>query len=443
MNNKANDKLNDILMQESFEFIKQNIHEKRIEIDDSDLLDDIKLSIEICRENINNNKLPFEIFSEYVLPPIIDCEPYEKWKEDCYEEFKNIPRDSIGFICDTLNMILSKHFKFNNITSSFETKNWSYYKNNMTGDCFDMTKVVTFPLRSLGYATTTDYTLAWGNVDGAHSWNVIYDMEKKKMIPFMGLEQTTTYNPFIIYNCITDSTKSGFRYPAKVFRKTFSINQKYKTIYNHFLPNENSFFRNLYFKDVTSEYFDVANLSLSVERRYVNSVLFLCVYNRNKWIPISANICDENNNVMFGDINKDLLYILSDGTGTISHPFILLDDSQIRVLEPSKYEHIDLNISYTKSRVEEYMKVWGNLDNLPNDIFQGIVDNYYRDKPINGEKYQLYIYNNGWLFISETKAENNTIIFSQIPNNGLYLIKNKEKVIGRPFTYEDSNCIWW
>lgn len=441
---------NDSLLSSSYYYLMDNAHFSQKDFYKNTnkgytLFDDINFSLRQCRDELNANSLPFNIFCEYILPPIIDQEPFENWKQTCYNEFSFIESlsDDIFLVCDTINKYIGKHFTFKNRGDEFKQNNWSRYQKDMSGNCFDMTKIVLYPLRSLGYATTVDYILGWGNADGSHSWNVIYDINKKRMIPFMGLQESTTYNPFILYDYKTDSSRNGYRYPAKIFRKTFSVNQKYKKMKELFSPRKNTFFRDLNFIDVTSEYFSVADIVLIMENKYVEEVLFLCVYNSNMWVPVSVNFCDEDNRVKFEEMNKELLYILSDGINTVSYPFILLANSEIKILKPSIHNHIEITVNFLKSREEEYAQAWSNLSNLPRDVFEGIASDNYRVKPINGEKYQIFIYNQGWQFTSESIARNNKVIFSQIPKNGLYIIKCQDKIVGRPFTYDDYECNWW
>lgn len=439
----------DSLLSNSYLFIKENASfNNKLLTRKTDLnytiIDDINFTLQQCRDKIVTGFLPFNVFCEFILPPVIYQESFENWRLSCIKEFSFINPNShdIFFVCDTVNKYLGKNFSFKNRGNEYKDKSWSDYQKGISGNCFDMTKVVLYPLRSLGYATTVDYILGWGNADGSHAWNVIYDVNEKKMVPFMGLQESTTYNPFILYDCKIDSTKSGYRYPAKVFRKTFSIDEKYKKIKHHFLPKKNILFKELNFKDVTSEYFNVADVILEVDKKYDGEVLFLCVYNRNKWVSVSAAICGKNS-IKFENMNKGLLYILSDGTNTISEPFILSEYSEMKKLNPLINSHIEIEIRFLRSREEEYAQAWGDLNNLPNDIFQGIANDYYREKPVNGTKYQIYIYNQGWQFISESIAKNDRVIFSRIPGNCLYIIKCQEKTVGRPFTFKNNICKWW
>lgn len=63
-----------------------------------------------------------------------------------------------------------------------------------------------------------------------------------------------------------------------------------------------------------------------------------------------------------------------------------------------------------------------------------------------GDEYELYYWNQAgyWKLLGETKAMDNVLYFSDVPSNGLYILKDitkgKEE---RIFTYENNRQIWW
>ena len=63
-----------------------------------------------------------------------------------------------------------------------------------------------------------------------------------------------------------------------------------------------------------------------------------------------------------------------------------------------------------------------------------------------GDLYELYYWNNNgyWELILSQQATDNTLFVSDIPSNGLYILKDITKgVEERIFTYENGKQIWW
>lgn len=403
----------------------------------------IQEDILFIRETLKKNDIPFEFFCEYVLPQTITNEKIVFWRNDCLSEFKFLlEEDNIYNICDSINKYWSKKFVYSNKGRRSIPPDWFSYKENPEGDCVDMARMVLYPLRALGYAATIDYVIAWGNTNGSHYWNSIY--MDGKMRPFMGVEHGLNYNPFSIYTHLKDSTKDGLRYPGKVFRNTFSINEHYLKLMQK--AGEGKCFKlfsNLYFKDVTSEYFKVQNVHLSVPK-IKEQVLYLAVFNKDKWVPIAASFVEEGS-VSFPDMKEDMLYLLVNvQKKAIGSPFILKKDSILFLKETNSYT--DIEIKYLQSRIMEYQYGWGHVESIPNDYFKGIAEDYYRKKPQKNHTYKLCTFvNNNWKIIAQSTAtKEGRLAFHKIPQNMLYLIKDtNDNIISRCFTYCDSTIYFW
>lgn len=448
------EKYNSILMQDSsysnsFNFAINNLMNKKrdISIHEQKIISHNTLLALLVLKKYNKTKRISDFyFNEYVLPPIVHNERAELWRESCLHEFAFLLNtdSSISYVCDTINRYLRKQFNYTSTSLNYLNKSWSDYKCDFTGNCIDMSKVVLYPLRSLGYPTAIDYVVAWGNTNGSHYWNSVYT--DGKMRPFMGLENTIGYDPFCIYTHVKDSTKDGKRYPAKVLRYTFSINEKYKKI-KEAVGRESKFkiFFNLYFEDVTSEYFETGNIILSVSASK-EKVLYIAIFNNDQWIPIAANFL-KNGIVLFPEMKKRMLYLLINSKyEAILPPFILNDSNKISFLNGHESESVDIKVRYLQSRIMEYQYGWAHLNTIPDDYFNGIAEDYYRKKPNKNELYKLYMYNNkySWEFVAESFEENGILTFQQVPQNRLYLIKDAhETIMGRCFTYENGTIIYW
>lgn len=438
--------MQDFNYRNSFNLSKNNLKNRKRKLslrEQKIISQNTQLALFVLNNNDITRKIPDYYFNEFVLPPIVHDEKIELWRESCLNEFAFLLNKdtSISYVCDTINRYLRA--KFNYKFNSFN-KSWSDYKNNLEGNCIDMSKVVLYPLRSLGYPATTDYVIAWGNTNGKHYWNSVY--VEGKMRPFMGLENTIGYDPFCIYTHVKDSTKDGKRYPAKVLRYTFSINEKYKKI-KEAAGRECKFkmFSNLYFEDVTSEYFETGNIILPVSASKEN-ILYISVFNNDQWIPIAANFI-KNGIVSFPEMKKNMLYLLIDSKcNAVLPPFILNDYNEVSFLHGDESKSIDVKVRYLQSRIIEYQYGWAHFNTIPDDYFNGIAEDYYRKKPQKNVLYKLYMYNEkyNWKFVAECFEDKGILTFRKVPQNGLYLIKDaNEVVVGRCFTYENDTTLYW
>ena len=204
-------------------------------------------------------------------------------------------------------------------------------------------------------------------------------------------------------------------------------------------------FSNLYFKDVTSEYFETGNVKLSVSASK-EDILYLAIFNNDQWIPIAANFVKDGI-ASFSEIKRDMLYLLIDSKGkSVLPPFILNDSNKVSFLNGNKDENTEVKVKYLQSRIMEYQYGWAHLNAIPNDFFNGIAENYHRNKPQKNKLYKLYMYNDkyNWELVTESLKNHDILTFKQVPQNRLYLIKDaQEAIIGRCFTYKNDSIIYW
>lgn len=444
----------DSLLLDSYNFIKQNMSEYDFEGlflqgDTVPLfIKDIEFAVQQYKDRMKTDSIPFDIFCNYILPPVISDEKYDDWRIACNKKYSNLINDyaDINFICDTLNKNLGKDFKLT-YKNTDKPKNWTQFNTQKEGDCFVMSQVILYPLRALGYPTAIDYTPGWGNANGRHSWNSIY--YNGRWYPFMGLELGTNYyNPFLVYENLKDSTRSGYRYPAKVFRRTFAVDSTYLKIVQLFPKvRELSLFNNLKFKDVTNEYFSTVNAYIPYRSNSSNKLLFIAIYNNNKWLLTDVALLDEDKDgFIFNKLKTNMLYLpyLYPDNIAYSDPFILQDDGSIKYLTPNNECKEDISIEFLYPRFIEYIKVWSNTSNTRREDIEGIAYDYGREKPQEGSHYTLYYYNKNWIKLGTSTPENNQINFGNVPTNALLKLQGQDgKDIGRCFTFEDQKCIWW
>ena len=104
------------------------------------------------------------------------------------------------------------------------------------------------------------------------------------MVPFMGREKEPyAYEPFRIYD-YKDSVKmqvaEPYRYPAKVYRKTFSRNKELQKMIEQ-IPETDLpvFMRDSRIKDVTADYLPVTDVKVELNKRvHSGEQVYLAVY---------------------------------------------------------------------------------------------------------------------------------------------------------------------
>lgn len=432
-------------------YLREQLSPRELEyltIDKSFLTQDIEKAVSIYKERLETSYVPFGLFEEYVLPPFIEDEPLENWREKCLDKFSFLKNLNMVEFCDTVNSLLGRDFSFSYGEIPARYLSWSYLDTLRKGDCFHMAKLVLYPLRAFGYPCTIDFTPCWGNVTGGHSWNVIYI--GGKMIPFMGCEKGIySYEPFQIYNFESQEKQNPARYPGKVYRKTFSMNKKLKQLLEYVsIDDLPPFLSDCRIMDVTAEYLPVSDVEIEVtDTIFAKELVFLAVYS-DDWTVTAYADAYQNRIATFKDMKNEMLYMpivyRKGNIYPIDYPFIVDRFGEKRFLIASNSTEKCV-VSYLLPLVVEISTAVANKDQLPKDIFERLYSGEGRKRPINGEAYSLFYWDvNQWKYICTEIATNNQIVFTEVPKNALlYLADNDNKFIGRCFTLNNGKMNWW
>ena len=417
-------------------------------IDKSFLIQDIERAVSTYKKQLETSYIPFSLFEEYLLPPVIEDEPLENWRERCLDKFSFLNTLDVVEVCDTINSLLSKDFSFSYGEIPARYLSWGYLDTLTKGDCYHMAKSVLYPLRALGYPCTIDFSPCWGNTTGGHSWNVVYI--EGKMIPFMGREKGVyAYDPFRIYNFENPERMNPARYPGKVYRKTFSANKKLKQLIGHISMDDlPPFLSDCRMMDVTTEYLPVSDVEIEVADTVpVEESVYLAVYS-DDWTATAYTDTFQNRIATFKDVKNEMLYMpvvyRKGNIYPIDHPFIVDRVGEKRFLTADDSTERCV-VSYLLPLMTEMSTAVANKDRLPKDIFDRLYSGEARKRPVNGAAYSLFYWNaNQWQYIGTEIATNNHIIFPEVPQNALlYLADKDKKFVGRCFTLNKGEMIWW
>ncbi|CAD0002251.1 transglutaminase domain-containing protein [Flavobacterium salmonis] len=386
------------------------------------LIRNIEMAFKAWKENPWSKTYDFKTFCEYILPYRSLTEPMQEWRPEYQMTFNKLssglsdPNDPVELCSKIIGDI--KHFDF--VLKRFDPKpllgptELLFWRE---GNCPDLANVVIFAGRSLGVATTFDYTPHYAASSNRHYWNTVID-SKGVHIPFNG-NQDLPY----VYNAAAKRL-------GKVFRVTFSEQKGNLTsiIPENEIPDD--FLKSKNILDVTSEYVEVSDINYSFSSQVASQVSYLNVFNRGNWRPLDwAKI---NNKVsLYKNMGRDIVYLPSvfvSGKMVFENYPILLDTKGIKtILKPDPLKSFPVVLS----RENEYKNK--HTDNNPFQI-------------IKGEIYRIYVWSGSWQLVEEQIAsEDNTISFKKLPKNALFLMcPLKPDFYERIFTIESvSNLITW
>lgn len=386
------------------------------------LINNIEMAFKEWKENPWSKTYNFKTFCEYILPYRSLSEPMQDWRTEYQMIFRKLsvglsdPTDPVELCSQIINNI--KHFDFE--LKRFDPKQLLGPKDLLfwrEGNCPDLANVCIFAGRSLGVATTFDYTPHYAASSNRHYWNTVID-NKGVHVPFNG-NQDLPY----VYNAV--SKRLG-----KVFRFTYSEQKGNLTslIPENEIPDE--FLKSKNIIDVTSEYVEVSDVNYSFGSQVTSKVSYLNVFNRGNWRPLDWAKIDNKGSV-YKNMGRDIVYLPSvfiSGKMIFENYPILVDQKGIKtILKPDGLNYF----SATLSRENEYKNKY--TDNNPFHI-------------IKDEKYKIYVWNGNWQLVEEQIAlDDNKVSFKKLPKNGLFLMcSSKPDFYERIFTIEPvSNLITW
>lgn len=443
----------DTLALEAYHYLKEQSSPEKLKkwTENKDLLiKDISLATHTARESVESGQIPLSYFYEYILPITILEEPVENWREPCYTAYRHLLTQPFQVLCDTLNGEIKRNYIFDSEAPSYIISGWKQLKEAKRGDCYHIAKILTYELRAIGIPATIDLVFGWGNTTGGHCWTVAYT--EGRMKPFMETQEegVTIYSPFIVYENKKNKALSVFRYPAKVYRKTFSANPKIRELLE-VLDSTNTpiFLIDTQLKDVSSEYFKTRDIVLdSLSPDPAQQVIYLATYSKDWKIAAAARYKSEQATI-FKEVNPGLLYMPSFYKAhrliPAGAPFIIDSLGKIIKLIPNQQNRQTVVVRYLYPLIMDYSQAWGHIDELPEDYLEELPHGKYRSQPIEGETYILYCWKKDkWIAVGKTKGENERLIYENMPTHALFMLGDeKGNHIGRPFTVESETVQWW
>ncbi|GAB3896974.1 hypothetical protein GCM10028803_14950 [Larkinella knui] len=423
-------------------------------VDADYLINNIDLAFKAAADQLKEGSLTFTDFCEYVLPYRLANEPLTPWREQCIKEFSTLrdtfrqAEDPNMAICKKINIDFFNQFKYSMKAQPAKYLSWGQLAKNKEGDCWTMTSTISYPLRALGVAVTTDFAPMWGNSNGGpHAWNAMVT-SKHDWAKFMGCERypafPADFDPLGIYH--------EQRRPAKVFRKTYSIN---KATLPHLLNDEDDIPYNLLFDrviDVTDLYVPTSTIDINLTGASEVEMAYLATFSNGEWIPVYWSK-PVNNHCRFQKMATGLVYLPctyegGKGVTALDSPFYIDEATGEKVVcQPDSKQKTAVPVQLTRSKITEEGAVYSlGLSGIA--LFQtmdSVCLGLKRSEPIADKTYRLFYWQNGWQMTGEQKKlANRPLQFENIPAGALYrLLPDDPKNTERIFTVANNRQLWW
>lgn len=390
------------------------------------LIKNIDLAFLEWKNNLWSKNYSFETFCEYILPHRNLIEPLEDWREDI-KHLVNLPKFKIEDkadpteICTQIINGLDDFTFINKRPDPIPILSPSQMLYRRQGSCPDLANFAVLACRSVGVAATFDFTPHYAASSNRHFWNTVVDKDGNH-IPFNS-NAVNDCNDCLPYQYNANRKRLG-----KVFRTTYSIQKQSlaNLIPASKIPEE--FLKQKNIKDVTSEYVSVSDLIID-SSRLSDSIAYINVFNLGKWKVVDWGQQNKTK-IIFKNLGRDLIYLVSTYNGKthnyLKHPFLIDKKGNLIELIPDYSNASSINLT----RHNEYKT--DSIDFNTLEIIQG-------------EKYDLNYWDNGWKKVGTSIATSKGLFFKNVPSNTLFrLLPEKPDRFERIFIIEpNTNKIFW
>lgn len=301
------------------------------------LIDEIELAFTGWKSNVYSQNGSFEDFCEYILPYrrlnglIIDDARKEFYRRHGKNYFtrqgKNWQQEVDSLLYEYRHLTHSAFWG-----TQIPVWTAATFEKLHHGLCMHRCWYNSLLLSSLGMPVAIDFVPAWGNRNNSHSWNVVITGGESYAFEAFWDEDRWKYKR--IYNNRTNDELWGkFRLP-KVYRYTYSNHidgpLSDKEVDARDVP---ALFCNFKKKDVSSEYFETADVTVELTERTGEEAkyAYLAVWGYQEWHPVQWGKIKDGKAV-FHDMGKDIVYLpvyYNSGVCTpAATPFWLKEDGQ-------------------------------------------------------------------------------------------------------------------
>lgn len=311
------------------------------------LIRHIDISFECLNKFTWLQKMPFEMFLEYVLPYRFENERIDLWREALMpnnEYLENIYlNENIKYMITSIEekIVLPEEKEQLHFPEGIGYPTDKFYRN-----CYYLALKECFRLRSANLPSRLEFVPFFAARNGYHYWSSTVSPEFKKSI-ILELQG---------------------RRAAKIYCRTYSHNPVVKPMVGEYVP---AFFLDPFNRDVSDEYMHTANIKIPV-KNYRSSPRhgYLCVFNGLDWKPVAVGNVNKSN-VYFEKIGKNIVYLPVYYKGqknrlALNYPFSVDLQGEITYFIPDtcKRVHVSLARKYPSN---------GKLANYNRQLQQAVV----------------------------------------------------------------------
>lgn len=335
------------------------------------LIADIDRAFDSWENSPWSQHVEFDDFCEYLLPyKIAENYVLEDWraimnnhlKDDVLKlltsfRYSSEMENSAFWSCKAINGYLKNKLKPDNSPN----KSPNIYRLSTQvkipyGTCNDNAIIAMAVMRSFGIPVMIDFTYQWPFRSLGHTWNIVL-ANNGKNYSFVGCDS----DPDILHK---PESKM-----AKVYRRTYSINQEYVNLKSEakILPPA---LDNVFMKDVSDEYMKTYDAIIPIVWKQKYNYAYLAVFDNKNWIPICYGR-RVGNSFKFEKVGNNILYLpvyyTSNGIKPFSDPFILDIKGNVKSIKLKSHitQKMILNRKFYISQLKhEYIK------NIEGSIFQ-------------------------------------------------------------------------
>ena len=378
------------------------------------LIENIDLAFQAWREKPWAGKMPFPTFCEVVLPYRGGKEPLNSTRPACLARYADLPkrmkdpsdpREAEQLIVQDVDgwIRFNELFYFHPTEQSF-----AEMCRRGQGRCGDISNMQMYALRANAVPVARDFTPLWANRDNNHAWVVVLDEQGVGRAPLSAVA-------------------------AKVYRTTF-VKQR-ASLAARSRPDEKLpyWLSRWNFADVTPQYVETTDVTarLTQPAPAGTRVAYICVFNEGEWQPVHWGEIQDGH-VTFTQMGRNAAYLpayyVNEKVVPAGPPFSVTKTGAVRELTGTNEAKTPLRLEAT---APEGLYGAGEAAKPPTHLEAG-------------RRYELLVWDNGWVSAGEQSAEGATLTFDAVPTGRLYwLVVKDARKLERIFTIEDGRQVWW
>ncbi|MDR0334249.1 MAG: hypothetical protein LBI15_12415 [Dysgonamonadaceae bacterium] len=304
------------------------------------------------------NDIDFQTFLEHILPYRVMDEPLDFDRRRFQRRYSPLISQTQGLheaAAKILETLPVRHHRSMDREFPHLTSIELSHRTGI-GNCVQQAVSEAMVLRSVGIPATVDYVPHWGNYPGMHYAVKIIDGTRDNTFDLSFSDVNFTISADSLPESI-----SAIRYHKsipKVYRMTWSVQPERVKLNAHL--EKTGLFQNLYEKDVTDEYTDTSIFHLQIESTTEN-IAYLCVFDRNGWIPVAAAPID-NDLAVFEKVGREVVFLPAVFVETdsesgymqpIGYPFYFTDDGTLVTLSGNENQRQNVTL-YSKYPMHSY-----------------------------------------------------------------------------------------